>query len=139
MLVVNNRQLSSTSLPGVNSTNHPVCPGHHRHHHRRGHRGMMCPTYIVEVSQGLVDPLPSGIPHHLVQICNICGSGRNRTAYDIHLNCGWFASAELINPCQFRRLSFNDCLVNDGRRLEPGSCVSQPSMTLVSSIEREKE
>ncbi|KAI3930150.1 hypothetical protein MKW92_020712 [Papaver armeniacum] len=110
-------QPSSTGVARVNST-HPV-------RHGQGHlqwRGMRCPTNTLEVFQSRVDPLPGGWPQHFVQICNICAT--NCTAYDIHLSCGWFASAKLINPRDFRRLRFNDCLVKDGKELEAGICLS---------------
>ncbi|RZC89246.1 hypothetical protein C5167_030937 [Papaver somniferum] len=96
-------QLSSTGVAArVNST-HPA-------HHGQGHlqrTGMRCSTNTLEVFQSRVDPLPA-----------------NCTAYDIHLSCGWFASAKLINPRDFRRLRFNDCLVKDGKELEAGICLS---------------
>ncbi|RZC93067.1 hypothetical protein C5167_028426 [Papaver somniferum] len=110
-------QLSSTGVARVNSTD-PV-------HHGQGHlqwSGMGCSTNTLEVFQSRVDPLPGGLPQHFVQICNICAT--NCTAYDIHLSCGWFASAKLINPRDFRRLRFNDCLVKDGKELEAGICLS---------------
>ncbi|KAI3986715.1 hypothetical protein MKX01_014253 [Papaver californicum] len=111
-----------------------------RHHHRdgRGNRGIRCPTGTLGIFQSRVDPLPSGLPQHLVQICNTCAT--NCTAYDIHLSCGWFASARLIDPRDFRRLRFNDCLVNDGKELEEGRCLSftysetYPYLLAVSSI-----
>ncbi|RZC46354.1 hypothetical protein C5167_039309 [Papaver somniferum] len=112
----------SSSLPRVNCT-HPANPVRNGHHQRygRGRRAMKCPTETLGVFQGRVDPLPGGLPQHLVQICNIA---TNCTAYRIYFSCGWFASAKLINPRVFRRLRFNNCLVNDGKDLEEGRCLS---------------
>ncbi|RRT47560.1 hypothetical protein BHE74_00017754 [Ensete ventricosum] len=42
----------------------------------------------------------------------------------IHLTCGAFSSARLVNPRIFRRLRVNDCLLNDGRPIPSGSSVS---------------
>ncbi|KAI3957292.1 hypothetical protein MKW92_036392 [Papaver armeniacum] len=105
-------QLSSFSFARVNCT-HP--------RYGRGRRAMKCPTDTLAVYQGRVDPLPGGLPEHFVNICNIA---TNCTAYRIYLSCGWFASAKLINPQVFKRLRFNNCLVNDGKDLEEGRCLS---------------
>ncbi|KAJ1419712.1 Heat shock protein 70 family [Sesbania bispinosa] len=43
--------------------------------------------------------------------------GDKCSKFDIHLTCDWFSSACLINPKVFKRLCYNDCLVNDGRPL----------------------
>ncbi|WMV52995.1 hypothetical protein MTR67_046380 [Solanum verrucosum] len=43
---------------------------------------------------------------------------------NIHLSCGWFSSARLINPKIFRRLNYNDCLVNDGQPLTAGQSLT---------------
>ncbi|CAL5198989.1 unnamed protein product [Lathyrus oleraceus] len=58
----------------------------------------------------------SGIPQYVVQIMNTCVSSKC-APYNIHLHCGWFASARIINPKLFKRLSFDDCLVNGGKPL----------------------
>ncbi|KAI3983922.1 hypothetical protein MKX01_031537 [Papaver californicum] len=113
-------QPPSTSPARVNST-HPVKPGHYQRD-GRGNRGMRCPTGTLGIFQSRVDPLPGGLPQHFVEICNTCAT--NCTAYGIHLSCGWFASEKLINPRDFRRLRFNDCLVNDGKDFEAGRCLS---------------
>ena len=42
------------------------------------------------------------------------------SASEIHVHCGWFASAPLVNPAIFRRVAFDDCLVNGGRPLPFG-------------------
>ncbi|GFQ05371.1 hypothetical protein PHJA_002681200, partial [Phtheirospermum japonicum] len=58
-----------------------------------------------------------GIPHFVVQIVNTCVS-KHCEPSDIHLHCGWFASVRLVNPKAFKRLSFDDCLVNGGLPLK---------------------
>ncbi|KAI3941496.1 hypothetical protein MKW98_022503 [Papaver atlanticum] len=118
-------QLTLSSFARVNCTHsvNPANPVHNGHHqrHGRGRRAMKCPPDTLAVYQGRVDPLPGGLPEHLVNICNIA---TNCTTYRIYLSCGWFASAKLINPRVFRRLRFNNCLVNDGKDLEEGRCLS---------------
>ena len=77
--------------------------------------GMMCSQddiYIVQGSEG-----GPGIPTYTVTIINTClGQCRPR---NIHLNCEWFSSWEWVDPQYFRRISYDDCLVNYGRRMEP--------------------
>ncbi|BFI13993.1 protein MpTPD1 [Marchantia polymorpha subsp. ruderalis] len=63
----------------------------------------------------------AGIPRYVVQIVNTCISDCAPT--DIHVFCGWFASSPLVNPNYFKRLAYNDCLVNGGRPLAPGSVI----------------
>lgn len=81
-----------------------------------------CTGSDLMVTQGPGSPLPSGIPTYIVEIVNACDSGCDIT--DIHLRCGWFSSARLINPHLFKRLRFNDCLVNDGHPLLNGESIS---------------
>ncbi|KAK9992101.1 hypothetical protein SO802_027086 [Lithocarpus litseifolius] len=63
----------------------------------------------------------SGIPQYIVQIVNTCVSGCAPS--DIHLHCGWFASARIINPRTFKRLSYDDCLVNGGKPLKTSQVI----------------
>ncbi|XP_018830208.1 TPD1 protein homolog 1-like [Juglans regia] len=95
------------------------------------HRGMVKPNRIrgdkcsrsdIVVNQGPTPPLPSGIPTYTVEIMNVCVSGCDISS--IHLSCGWFSSARLINPKIFRRLRYNECLVNDGKPLANGRTLS---------------
>ncbi|KAF5796626.1 hypothetical protein HanRHA438_Chr08g0365921 [Helianthus annuus] len=53
---------------------------------------------------------------------NVCTTGCDISS--IHLTCGWFSSARLINPRVFKRLRYNDCLVNNGNRLANGHTIS---------------
>ncbi|KAK4484997.1 hypothetical protein RD792_007604 [Penstemon davidsonii] len=68
-------------------------------------------------------PLPNGIPTYTVEIENVCVSG-SCIISDIHLSCEWFSSARVIDPKIFRRVRYNDCLVNDGQPLNPGESLS---------------
>ncbi|XP_022872209.1 TPD1 protein homolog 1-like [Olea europaea var. sylvestris] len=76
----------------------------------------------IVISQGQTQPLPNGIPTYTVEIMNVCVAACNISR--IHVSCGWFSSARLINPHVFKRLHFNDCLVNDGKPLEYGYTIS---------------
>ncbi|GAA0169058.1 hypothetical protein LIER_23621 [Lithospermum erythrorhizon] len=84
--------------------------------------GDKCSRSDIVINQGPTSPLPNGIPIYTVEIMNVCLSGCNISA--IHLNCGWFSSARLINPRIFKRLRYNDCLVNDGKALINGRTLS---------------
>ncbi|RWR96130.1 protein TAPETUM DETERMINANT 1 [Cinnamomum micranthum f. kanehirae] len=46
----------------------------------------------------------SGIPQYIVQIASTCMSGCAPS--NIHVHCGWFASARIVNPNTFKRLSY---------------------------------
>lgn len=82
-----------------------------------------CSKNSITVNQGPSTPLPSGIPTYTVIIANACYSG-SCSISNIHLSCGWFSSARLINPKVFRRLDYNDCLVNDGEPLTAGQSLT---------------
>lgn len=84
--------------------------------------GTGCSKDDIVIYQGQLPPLPSGIPSYTVQITNMCAS--DCSIADIRLYCGWFSSARLINPRVFRRVRYNDCLVNDGQPLGPGITIS---------------
>ncbi|XP_017226018.1 uncharacterized protein LOC108202145 [Daucus carota subsp. sativus] len=85
--------------------------------------GAACSKRSIDVFQGQTAPMPNGIPTYTVEVQNICVSGKCTIA-NIHLNCGWFSSARLINPSVFRRLTYNDCLVNNGQPLGPGQTIT---------------
>lgn len=82
-----------------------------------------CSKDNILVFQGPTSPLPSGVPTYTVQIQNVCVS-QSCSISNIHLNCGWFSSDRLINPKVFRRVGYDDCLVNDGEPLNPGESLS---------------
>ncbi|CAI9787359.1 unnamed protein product [Fraxinus pennsylvanica] len=81
-----------------------------------------CSISDIVISQGQTQPLPNGIPTYTVEIMNVCVVGCSISR--IHVSCGWFSSARLINPHVFKRVHFDDCLVNDGKPLEYGRTIS---------------
>lgn len=85
-----------------------------------------CTKDDIVIHQGATAPLPNGIPTYTVQVLNVCTEKANTGCElsQIHFSCGWFSSARLVNPRIFRRLRYDDCLVNDGRPLPSGSSVS---------------
>ncbi|KAF3779488.1 TAPETUM DETERMINANT 1 protein [Nymphaea thermarum] len=74
----------------------------------------MCTNRDISISQ--VRESSTGIPQYIVQIVNTCMSGCAPS--NIHLHCGWFASAKIVNPRTFKRVSYDDCLVNEGLPLK---------------------
>ncbi|KAL3512551.1 hypothetical protein ACH5RR_025268 [Cinchona calisaya] len=84
--------------------------------------GDKCSISDIVINQGPTAPLPNGIPTYTVEIMNVCVTGCDISG--IHLTCGWFSSARLINPRIFKRLRFDDCLVNDGKPLLNGRAIS---------------
>ncbi|CAA2960787.1 TPD1 homolog 1-like [Olea europaea subsp. europaea] len=84
--------------------------------------GDKCSKSDIVIIQGATESLPNGIPTYTVEIMNVCTSGSDIS--EIHLSCGWFSSARLINPRVFKRLGFDDCLVNDGKPLSIGRTIS---------------
>ncbi|XP_047331938.1 protein TAPETUM DETERMINANT 1-like [Impatiens glandulifera] len=81
-----------------------------------------CSKSDIVISQGPTPPLPNGIPTYTVEIMNVCATGCDISG--IHLSCRWFSSARLINPRIFKRIRYDDCLVNDGKPLENGRTIS---------------
>ncbi|XP_052190712.1 TPD1 protein homolog 1-like [Diospyros lotus] len=73
-----------------------------------------CTNRDISISQSRVTS--TGIPQYIVQIVNTCVSGCAPS--NIHLHCGWFASARMVNPRIFKRLDYDDCLVNAGKPLK---------------------
>ncbi|XP_010448495.1 PREDICTED: protein TAPETUM DETERMINANT 1 isoform X2 [Camelina sativa] len=84
--------------------------------------GDKCKSTDIVVNQAATEPMPSGIPGYTVEITNMCMSGC--VISRIHISCGWFSSAKLINPRVFKRLHYDDCLVNNGKPLPYGSTLS---------------
>jgi len=82
----------------------------------------ICTKFDISIFQGPGSPLPNGIPTFSVQIFNLCTVGCPIS--DVHVACGWFASAKLVNPKVFRRVKFNDCLVNDGNPIPYGDSIT---------------
>ncbi|KAJ8437618.1 hypothetical protein Cgig2_005369 [Carnegiea gigantea] len=81
-----------------------------------------CSRDDIEIEQGPLATLPSGIPTYSVQILNVCVSGC--TISNIHVSCGWFSSATLVDPNIFKRVSYDDCLVNAGEPLAAGQSLT---------------
>ncbi|KAF9605209.1 hypothetical protein IFM89_014322 [Coptis chinensis] len=81
-----------------------------------------CSESDINVNQGQTTPLPNGIPTYTVVIMNTSPSGREISG--IHVSCGWFSSFSGINPNIFKRLGYDDCLVNDGNPLPSGAALS---------------
>ncbi|KAI4303139.1 hypothetical protein MLD38_038808 [Melastoma candidum] len=79
-----------------------------------------CSDRDISISQS--EGTASGIPQYIVQIVNTCVSGCAPSR--IHFHCGWFASARMVNPKAFKRLGYDDCLVNGGRPLKNGNILS---------------
>ncbi|KAG6471954.1 hypothetical protein ZIOFF_069407 [Zingiber officinale] len=86
--------------------------------------GTDCSIEDIDVQQGPSGSLPSGIPTYTVSVLNLCSVYGGCPLDNVHLSCGEFSSAVPIDPIVFRRLSINDCLLNDGRALDPGAVVS---------------
>ncbi|KAK3418070.1 hypothetical protein EUGRSUZ_H04043 [Eucalyptus grandis] len=80
-----------------------------------------CTSRDISISQSR-DSSSSGIPQFIVQIVNTCTMPRCSPS-GIHLHCGWFASARVVNPRSFKRLSYDDCLVNGGEALKSSQVV----------------
>lgn len=83
--------------------------------------GDECSKDDIAISQGTTSPLFNGIPSYTVRILNECAS--DCYMCNIHVNCGWFSSARLVNPEIFQRIAYNDCLVNGGEPLGPGESI----------------
>ncbi|XP_042016785.1 TPD1 protein homolog 1-like isoform X2 [Salvia splendens] len=81
-----------------------------------------CSKSDIMIIQGATEALPNGIPVYTVEISNTCVSGCDISA--IHVSCGWFSSARVVNPHVFKRLRFDDCLINDGKALRNGRTLS---------------
>ncbi|KAL1814567.1 hypothetical protein ACET3Z_017141 [Daucus carota] len=84
--------------------------------------GDKCSRADILINQGPAAPLPTGVPTYTVEIINVCVTGCDIA--EIHLSCGWFSSIRLVNPRIFKRLRYNDCIVNDGKPLANGRTLS---------------
>ncbi|KAM7488059.1 hypothetical protein LguiB_025543 [Lonicera macranthoides] len=83
-------------------------------------QGGACTNRDISISQS--KGLTGGIPQYMVEIVNTCVSGCAPSK--IHFHCGWFASARMVNPRTFKRLSYDDCLVNGGRPLKTSHLIT---------------
>ncbi|XP_037424352.1 TPD1 protein homolog 1B-like [Triticum dicoccoides] len=80
-----------------------------------------CSEDLLEVFQNNAPSMAGGMPTYSVEFTNTC---IDCAVCDVHVACGDFASNDVIDPDKFRRLGFNDCLVNGGRSIEPSFPVS---------------
>ncbi|GLJ47708.1 hypothetical protein SUGI_1007520 [Cryptomeria japonica] len=76
--------------------------------------------HACEIS--LESPMPNGVPSYYVEIQNLCSKGCSIA--QVHVTRGWFSSAVEIDPKLFKRLSYNDCLVNNGRPIKVRGSIS---------------
>uniref|UniRef100_A0A7N0VKM9 Uncharacterized protein n=1 Tax=Kalanchoe fedtschenkoi TaxID=63787 RepID=A0A7N0VKM9_KALFE len=81
-----------------------------------------CSESDIVIDQGPSSPLPDGIPTYSVEILNACSSGCDIAG--IHVRCGKFSTARLIDPEIFTRISIDDCLVYGGKPLPNGMTLS---------------
>ncbi|KAI6692064.1 hypothetical protein NL676_019774 [Syzygium grande] len=81
-----------------------------------------CSVKDITINQSSAGTEPSGIPIFLVEISNECL--HPCTIMNVHLHCGEFSSDNLIKPEIFRRLTYDNCLVNNGAALTPGQVLS---------------
>lgn len=84
--------------------------------------GMECSKSYIVIDHTPGPPVPNGTPQYNVKIINKCPT--NCRIGHIHLHCGWFSSAVLINPNVFVRIFKDDCLVAGGLPLNAGSVIS---------------
>ena len=80
-----------------------------------------CSLDAVVVSQAEAAGRPGGVPCYSVTITNTCLSC---TVRDLHVSCGEFGSARLVDPSDFRRLAVGDCIVRGGGALGAGETIS---------------
>ncbi|CAH9097715.1 unnamed protein product [Cuscuta epithymum] len=89
----------------------------------RSHRKILvhgsCTNKDISISQSTYST--TGIPQYVVEIVNTCFSGCSPS--NIHLHCDWFASARIVNPNAFKRLNYDDCLVNEGKPLKTSQMI----------------
>uniref|UniRef100_A0A0D9X251 Gnk2-homologous domain-containing protein n=1 Tax=Leersia perrieri TaxID=77586 RepID=A0A0D9X251_9ORYZ len=112
---------SSATQPKTLNSSGDHSPNTGLHRTERIERESCSMENVVVLYQNKAERLPSGIPTYSVEIINICATC---TVYDVHVACGEFASTELVDPTQFQRAGFNDCLVKGGGPLGPSKAVS---------------
>ncbi|XVF75691.1 hypothetical protein PTKIN_Ptkin13bG0207000 [Pterospermum kingtungense] len=81
---------------------------------------MGCSKTDIVISQGAVSSQPSGIPSYRVEILNV----GQQAIKNIHLHCGMFSSANLVNPLLLKRLAPDNCLVNNAQPLAAGTVIA---------------
>ncbi|KAF8666902.1 hypothetical protein HU200_053430 [Digitaria exilis] len=73
-----------------------------------------CSEEFVAVCQAEASRWLGGMPSYSVTITNT----------DVHVSCGEFGSAKLVDPTSFRLVTAGDCLVSGGGAMQPGESVS---------------
>ncbi|KAK2378144.1 protein TAPETUM DETERMINANT [Trifolium repens] len=81
-----------------------------------------CSKSSIQIRQGST-ALIGGIPAFNVEIQNTC-EGDGCVISEIHVACGKFSSAIIVNPTKFQRLKYNDCIVNGGKPLASEALVN---------------
>lgn len=80
--------------------------------------GSSCPHVQIQISQG--SEAMKGIPRFTVLITNLCNTC---SISQVHVHCGMFASANVVNPNLFKRIAVDDCLVNGGKPIASGRTI----------------
>ncbi|XP_047330974.1 TPD1 protein homolog 1B-like [Impatiens glandulifera] len=75
-----------------------------------------------------INQWPSGytamnIPKFTVEVVNEAWMATDGV-FDVHIFCGEFASATLVNPMVFRRIGFGDCVLRDGGKIGMDEIIS---------------
>ncbi|RID78700.1 hypothetical protein BRARA_A01496 [Brassica rapa] len=120
--VRDNVDLTKTTTLATTSTHRKMLRLSHETRAEPDRIGEKCKKSDIVVNQAATEPMPNGIPGYTVEITNQCMSGCNISR--IHVSCGWFSSAKLVNPRVFKRIHYDDCLVNNGKPLPYGSTLS---------------
>lgn len=83
--------------------------------------GLAC-NYLADLhyKQSTYYP-PTGPPVFSVTFTNTC---LDCPLSNIHIGCGDFSSQSLVDPSIFKRLAYNDCLLNDGAALAPQNTIA---------------
>ncbi|KAJ1291427.1 hypothetical protein BS78_02G314600 [Paspalum vaginatum] len=76
---------------------------------------------VVKVTQDSAGHLSNGISSYYVTITNTC---LTCTVRDVLISCGKFATTDPIQPSNFRRVTYGNCLVNNGRPIAPSETIS---------------
>lgn len=120
--VRDNVDLTKTTTLATTSTHRKMLRLSHETRVEPDRIGEKCKKSDIVVNQAATEPMPNGIPGYTVEITNQCMSGCNISR--IHVSCGWFSSVKLVNPRVFKRIHYDDCLVNNGKPLPYGSTLS---------------
>lgn len=90
-----------------------------------GGRGMVgdCRPRDIEIYQSPLGFNPADhVPQFLVHIMN--SSPHGKALFDVHVDCGLFASSRLVVPTKFKRIRPGVCLVKNGTRMAPNEIIT---------------